>query len=438
MSDAAYTARPTNKAMANERVQKITLEKDETGQYQHDAAVKYIELIKRELRGMFNLLDRQNGMFLLGDKTTNKINSIKSTDAYDATDILRQSKQKAEKESRSLGAVVTPDITARSDAQEEADRRNQYSQAVVGVKEGVTDAIIAAVGTDVTDLVLRDADGNSHKSVDDYKLHELFEAIIDGANRPKAPDVLAQFLDVASMQFDFRKKIGTNVETLKAKAAKVQSYGIKIDTAILVLTIFANIERAVPHEYGREFRPAMQAIRKKYNYDYQHDDASLTDILQELAAADSVRILKEAPEPEIGSAHAVDEQMTLLQQMMQQASIPPTTDYEEAMAAQSDSESSADTKRRSRSKSRNSRGGGRRGQSRGRGGGNRPKNKCKHCKRMAPYARKHPENKCHWNKDWKGYRPKHICDELELKFKPRIKFSSEMGGYPSDSESASE
>ena len=74
MSDAAYTARPTNKAMALERVQKIVLNKDNNGQYQHDDAVKYIALVTREMGGMFNLLDRQHGMAKLAEATTNHIN----------------------------------------------------------------------------------------------------------------------------------------------------------------------------------------------------------------------------------------------------------------------------------------------------------------------------------------------------------------------------
>ena len=40
----------------------------------------------------------------------------------------------------------------------------------------------------------------------------------------------------------------------------------------------------------------------KYKYSYTHDDASLKDILQEQAKADSVRTLKDAPVP--GTAKA--------------------------------------------------------------------------------------------------------------------------------------
>jgi hypothetical protein len=169
----------------------------------------------------------------------------------------------------------------------------------------------------------------------------------------------------------------------------------------------------------------MQTIRKKYPYNHQHDDQSLQDILKELAAADSVRNLQEAPEPE--SANAVNEQYSLLQQMMQQAN-----DYEEeAMAVHSDSESSADTKKSAkagrRNRERSPDRGGRRTRSSSRRG-EREKNNCPHCKHYRRYANKHDENKCFYNKKWKGWRPGYVCEELEIKFKPKSKFTRAMGG----------
>ena len=59
------------------------------------------------------------------------------------------------------------------------------------------------------------------------------------------------------------------------------------------------------------------------------------------------------------------------------------------------------------------------------------KNDCQHCKkfhRKKPHKHIEPE-KCMWNKKYKGYRFKSICDELEVEFKPRITFDAELGGY---------
>jgi hypothetical protein len=43
-----------------------------------------------------------------------------------------------------------------------------------------------------------------------------------------------------------------------------------------------------------------------------------------------------------------------------------------------------------------------------------------------------------WNKKYKGYRFKSICDELEVEFKPRIKFLADLGGYAEKNDSDSE
>ena len=58
-------------------------------------------------------------------------------------------------------------------------------------------------------------------------------------------------------------------------------------------------------------------------------------------------------------------------------------------------------------------------------------NDCPHCKKHdRRKAHPHiPHNKCMWNKRYKGYRFKSVCDELEVVFKSRAKFSSALGGY---------
>ena len=164
--------------MAYKLISKLPFEKDENGQYKHDDAIKFVEEIKRKLKEMFNLLDPMNGMAALAEDGSNDINDIKSTSVYLPSDILKASKKEAEEELKKTGETVEPEIKTQTDAQDEADRKNQYSQAVIGVKEGVTDALEEIFGTDTTNVVLRNADGSSRKGIDDYKLHHLFVAII--------------------------------------------------------------------------------------------------------------------------------------------------------------------------------------------------------------------------------------------------------------------
>jgi hypothetical protein len=43
-----------------------------------------------------------------------------------------------------------------------------------------------------------------------------------------------------------------------------------------------------------------------------------------------------------------------------------------------------------------------------------------------------------WNKKYKGYRFKSICNELKVTFKPRHLFMAEMGGYTKTEDSERE
>ncbi len=56
------------------------------------------------------------------------------------------------------------------------------------------------------------------------------------------------------------------------------------------------------------------------------------------------------------------------------------------------------------------------------------KNTCPHCKKFhckKPHRVK--LDKCMWNKKYKGYRFKLICDKLKVAFKPCHKFSAKLG-----------
>ena len=53
---------------------------------------------------------------------------------------------------------------------------------------------------------------------------------------------------------------------------------------------------------------------------------------------------------------------------------------------------------------------------------------------------RHPkasEEQCFWNKSWKGFRPRYCCEEMDVPFKSRDRFSERMGGYASDSGASS-
>ena len=151
---------------------------------------------------MVKLLDRTNGMSKLFEAADNQINTIKSTTAFTASDILKKYKDQATKK-----GLTTLEITEQSDAQDEADRINQYSQAVIGVKEGITELFVEAVGNNVMDTALVNADG-SNKTIEDYQRSALVETIINSANRtgPKHPTCLSKLPRHSTTRMIFARK----------------------------------------------------------------------------------------------------------------------------------------------------------------------------------------------------------------------------------------
>jgi hypothetical protein len=304
MADACYTARATTKQQVLDGIEKLTLLKNENGQYTHDAILLLQKGIIRVLNSQFNPSDPGNGMKKLLDDGDNLLTRVKATDAVTADAVLKESKDEAKLQSTISGTTVAPVFVKRAEAQEEADRLNVINQSVIGAKEGVTEGVTIKVGSDITDSILRTADGSDHKSVDDYTLFEVMTAAIEGADRPSATDVLDQVLEIIHHPFDFRKKVSVNMELMQSNAARMSTYGIGIGIPQLTLTLLANIETACKAEYGREFRSAMQTIRKSYPYNHVHYATSLAFILKELTGADGVRDYKEAPAPSAGAAHS--------------------------------------------------------------------------------------------------------------------------------------
>jgi predicted transcriptional regulator len=76
---------------------------------------------------------------------------------------------------------------------------NVINQSVIGAKEGVVEAVSKLVGTNITNAILRTADGSNHKSIDNFTLYEVMKVAIDGADRPTTNDVLEQLLEVINI-----------------------------------------------------------------------------------------------------------------------------------------------------------------------------------------------------------------------------------------------
>jgi hypothetical protein len=469
MSTDQYTSRAATRAISEKLVLELgALGKNSNGHYEQDQAQTLIKGVKRQLATIINIRDPGNGMKKLLDESENPTNQVRSNDLLTGANVLASAKKIADDlatANPNQSPATPPTITTTQEANEEADRLNTISQHIIGAKEGTTAALKTIVGTAVLDAVLRTADGADIKGVDEYELHEVLTAILDGADRPTIQAVHEKYNDVLNFDFDFRKKIINNVETLRSMAAKMTNYGHTFTDATIVLVLLTNVTNAAAHNYGSEFRIAITGIRKMFKDSYVHDALSLKAIMAELSVVDGIRDMKKAPAPSnlLGSANAVDSTDDLQSRLREMidgmggtsnnsvgsAASVGSSEYESAYGtatspySSSDSESSGETRKRLERRLRKKKDEKRKKDKTKRkkdfrdrrppGGGVRKPTQdgdCPHCV-LHGRTSKHPWctfDECYFNKKWKGWRPEWACEKMGKKFKKKKYFSVEMGG----------
>jgi hypothetical protein len=422
------------------------------GAYTHDDAAKLKRALGTILQLQFN---RGNPAGMKGFLTaTDPINDIKSTDYEDASAILTEFRLKAAAETTALRAIdatapaVVPEISSRSDANEEANIRNTANQAVIGCKEAIIRGIVHLVGTSITDSILKEPTTNDPKNVDAVAIADLFTAIENNAVRPTPIDVLTKCTDLLWRPFNFQEPCVNNIEALKKEAGLLAALGITIDNSQLAANILANVTHAAKQSWGRDFEPALRTLRRTYAHNHQHDATSIAAIAQELALVDGVRSLRDAEPISLsrgGSANAVRAEFEHLNALIQSAY---DTDEEDgtAAAADSDSDESGTASRVSRRSTKSDKGkAGKEKAEKDRGRNRRRKEKdggrsrsnakdaswkdnpCPHCRKFKRH-KQHPKKDaadCQWNEAYVGWRPKFICDEMRLEYIPKHEFSDE-------------
>jgi len=138
----------------------IDIRKNEVSGYAYNDANTLITEIKCVLaEQLFGY--STDGMKGLISTAKNTLTEYKATISIKCKDVLKDSKDAADRLSNSSGTTVQPEIATNSDAQEEADRQNTYQLAAIGVKEGVAAGITKIAGKDITNPILRTTDGIS-------------------------------------------------------------------------------------------------------------------------------------------------------------------------------------------------------------------------------------------------------------------------------------
>ena len=214
---------------------------------------------------MANLLDTKD----------NAINSVTTTQMVTADALITQAKKDAvvadaaaKKAAKQLSTeAVEMIIMTREEAKWEAERQNIANQTIVGTKDGLVEVLKRLIGGAILDQVTKITDGSRDKSINAYKLREVFQLAFDNAVRPEVDDVLDLTIEMYQYDFNFRLPIKHSFAHLKTMATKLKPFGIIPGDPELMLVLLANIHYAKEQEWGHEFRAAMAAIRKQYNYD---------------------------------------------------------------------------------------------------------------------------------------------------------------------------
>jgi hypothetical protein len=211
MAEACYSTGVLTKAQVVAKIPKLLFKKNYNGQYTHATIATLACSIERIMKRTYNPCDAGKGMTgpLIQHAYGPKFNKAVTLEA-----VLKEAKDAATKKLKATGTTVTPVFTLRSEAQEEADRRNIAAQAMIGAKEGIVEAFTALVGTNITNSVLRTSDGD-FKSVDEYTVHEVMQAAYENADCPPMTEVLEQLIEVLHYTFNFCKKIGANWNSSK-------------------------------------------------------------------------------------------------------------------------------------------------------------------------------------------------------------------------------
>ncbi len=228
------------KAQVVAKIAKLLFKKNGNGQYTHDAIATLARGIEHIIKRAYNPCDAGKGMSGL---LIQHAYGPKSNEAMTPEAVLKEAKEAAAKESKATGTTVTPAFTLRSEAQEEADRRNIAAQAMIGANEGVVKGLTALVGTNITGSMLRTSDGN-FKSVDECTVHEVMQAAYENTDHPPMTDVLEQLIEVLHYTFDFCKKISANMELVQNLVNRMSAYGIEVSTPLIVLMLLVNIKTA--------------------------------------------------------------------------------------------------------------------------------------------------------------------------------------------------
>ena len=124
MSDGGslFRVRSDAQSRVKAQIQEISMNKNDVGRYDYNAAVTFINQINCDLEQQL-FEESDNGMVSLGSKTSNPLTNYKSNVTIKKSNVKRQSIAEAQAASSTIN-IIAPEITTNADAQDKADRQN--------------------------------------------------------------------------------------------------------------------------------------------------------------------------------------------------------------------------------------------------------------------------------------------------------------------------
>ena len=439
-------------------IKHITLQ-TKNGTYSDGDVKEFFEEILVPVKQNFNELtsEGKKGLEELFSKTSNPINSIKSTSGARVKDIINKDQARYDKEKLAwtVGQPHPTPVITLSEGNEATDRDNNNISRVLGIKKALKEHIQNQAGTAATNSVILKANSNKEKELDDIDLEELKKATIACARRSTYNSTHELIVTVMMQQFDYRITVAQNMEIVLSQAKEMEAFGITFPKTMLASLILSNTERASKNGlWAVDFKDSLKAIRGKYPTTFVHDVNSIKFIMEEMATADENRNLSDAPPPEemkdVEEANYVAHE-SYINTFLEESDTESEDELERAFAVNSDTESedsSVDTKAARRDalkKKKKKKAAALKDKKKKEAAAIKkkkeataPKKKgtvnrdCKHCKTHRRWA-KHPnipEKKCRFNPKAKVWRPKWVAELLDVEYKTRDLFTEENGGYP--------
>ena len=227
-----------------------------------------------------------NRMKGLVSDVSNGLNKYKSTIHTKKRDVLVASRA-ASKHTNTDDSTVEIEIANNSDAQDKANCQNVFRLAAIGINEGIAEGITKIVRRGITNPILRTKDNSNLKLVDQFQIHQLFTAIIEGLERPDSTNIRRQFVNNAGTILDWRETVVTNVECMAAMAAKSLGYSVRVHSNLRAVVILENTEWEVQQTWGADISVAHRKIVSKYRYNHSHATESIREVLRILATVDA-------------------------------------------------------------------------------------------------------------------------------------------------------